>query len=221
MNQQAFEARVLEVWMKTRIPLTRANLQYVTRAPRKKMERWLDEMVSEGVLEVDADDDGEMIWSVRGAVRSSSGPATVAELDKVETLRGHVAEASTALTLAARATGLATRRSPSRAGGALQANVPDQKSLIASGALSFFFGPLGWLYAAPLKEAIPAILLFMLAFKIPIIGGLLWLMLPLLGVASGLAGVAYAWRYNQNGERTSLLGGDDDAKPSLPPRRRP
>jgi hypothetical protein len=30
--------------------------------------------------------------------------------------------------------------------------VIDQKSVLASGALSFIFGPLGWLYAAPVKD---------------------------------------------------------------------
>jgi len=205
------------MWMKTRIPLTRANLLAFTRSPRKKMERWLDALVAEGVLEVDADDDGEMVWAVRGAVRSTSGPTSIEEYEKVETLRGHVSNATSALTLAARASGLAPRKGP-RAGGGLQP-VQDQKSLLASGALSLFFGPIGWLYAAPLKEAIPAIIIFAIALGIPIIGGILKIMMPLLLLASGVAGVAYAWRYNQSGERTSLAG-SDDSKNALPPRRR-
>ncbi|MEZ4312772.1 MAG: hypothetical protein R3F14_32520 [Polyangiaceae bacterium] len=35
-----------------------------------------------------------------------------------------------------------------------------KKRLLVSGALSFFLGPVGWLYAAPLKEAIPVIVVY-------------------------------------------------------------
>src|SRR5262245_48755400 len=97
------------MWMSTRIPLTRPNIQFYTKAPRKKLERWLDQMVAEGVLEVDADDDGEMIWAVRGAVRSKTGPETVAEVDKIDRLRAEVGGAGRALQLAARTAGLTTR----------------------------------------------------------------------------------------------------------------
>jgi hypothetical protein len=91
----------------------------------------------------------------------------------------------------------------------------EQKSLIASGALSFFLGPLGWLYAAPLKDAAPAIAVFMLLVMVlPHL-----LLYPLLGVLlplSALGGVAYAWGHNQRGERTSLA---DAARGKLPPRK--
>ena len=50
------------------MPLTRPNLQFVTGVPRAKLDKWLDQLVADGVLDVDADDDGEMVWGVRGAV---------------------------------------------------------------------------------------------------------------------------------------------------------
>ena len=91
-----------------------------------------------------------------------------------------------------------------------------RRSLVASGVLSFFFGPLGWLYAAPLKDALPGILLFTLLYAIlPH-----FLLLPLLGVllpVSALAGVTYAWLYNKQGERTSLI--DMTRAKELPPKR--
>ena len=201
------------MWMSTRVPLTRANLMAYTHAPRKKMERWLDEMVAEGVVEVDADDDGEMIWTVRGAVRSKVGPESMAEAHKVEGLRNEVAGATSALTLAARAAGLTTRGPARRGpGGAI---VSDEKSVIASGALSFFFGPIGWLYAAPLKEALPAIFVYMIVCSVMPH----FLLLPLLAIAhpiAGIAGAAYAWRYNQKGERTALAA---DVRKALPGKR--
>src|SRR4051794_3619444 len=77
MSQRAFETRLLNLWMKTRVPMTRANVLFYTQAPRKKLGAWLDELVADGVLEVDADNDGEMLWSVRGAKRPESGPLTL------------------------------------------------------------------------------------------------------------------------------------------------
>jgi uncharacterized membrane protein len=91
-----------------------------------------------------------------------------------------------------------------------------KKSMIASGLLSFFFGPLGWLYAGSFKEAgVVALVYFLLCAVIPHL-----LLAPLLAVAHPLSaaiGLLYAWKYNQKGERQSLL--PSDTKPSLPPRR--
>jgi hypothetical protein len=127
----------------------------------------------------------------------------VAEAEKLDGLRAEVGSATSALALATRAAGLQRRTGTAP---------HDEKSLIASGALSFFFGPLGWLYAAPLREAIPAIFIFLIVGKfLP-----LFLMSPLF-LISALAGVAYAWRYNQTGERTPLVG---DVKRALPPSQR-
>src|SRR6516162_7612368 len=133
MKQKDFEARVLEIWLLSRVPLTLAHVQHLTGASRDKTKKSLDAMTVEGVLSADIADDGEMIWSVVGAERPRSGPATVAELDKMRTLSAEVA-GSRAL---ARVAGAVT-------GGAL-ARGGDQKSVVASGGLSLVLGPLGWL----------------------------------------------------------------------------
>jgi hypothetical protein len=194
MNKDGFEARLLDLWMRTRIPLTRVNVQYATKAPRKKVDRWLDELCRDDVLEVDVTDDGTTIWTVKGAERPRTGAASFAELEKLERLGRHVETASTALTLASRAAG----GPPAvRAGG-------EKKSLVASGALSFFLGPLGWLYAAPLGEAAGPIAIFLaLAMILP--HAIFWPLLTVLLPVSAFFGVAYAFRYNQRGERTRLL----------------
>src|SRR5438270_4098605 len=77
--------------MTTRMPLTRANLQFVTAVPRGKLEKWLDQLVADGVLDVDADDDGEMVWGVRGAARAATGPQKPEEVKKLADLKQEVA----------------------------------------------------------------------------------------------------------------------------------
>lgn len=89
-----------------------------------------------------------------------------------------------------------------------------EKSWIASGVLSFLFGPIGWLYAGSFREAIPGSLLYLLAMtllmKLPVF--LLWPVMMVALPLSGIAGVVYALQYNRKGERTRLYGKDDDEK---------
>jgi hypothetical protein len=92
----------------------------------------------------------------------------------------------------------------------------EKKSVLLSGALSFFFGPLGWLYAAPFKEAVPVILVYVLVCSI-LPNFLLVYLLGMVNVASAIAGVLYAWSYNQEGRRAPLVMKDP---PELPPAKR-
>ena len=212
MTRDEFEHRLLSLWMTTRMPLTRANLQFVTGVPRGKLGKWLDQLVADGVLDVDADDDGEMIWGVRGAARAGTGPDKPEEVKKLGDLKREVAGAG-----AAAGAGMALVKYGGNAAHSLLASGGDgKKSMIASGLLSFFFGPLGWLYAGSFKEAgVVALVYFLLCAIIPHL-----LLAPLLAVAHPLSaaiGLLYAWKYNQKGERQSLLPSDPGR--SLPPRR--
>jgi hypothetical protein len=93
-----------------------------------------------------------------------------------------------------------------------------EKSWIKSGVASLALGPIGWLYAGSLREAVPAsagwLLLAALASKIlPV-----FLLMPVLMVAlplSAIAGVVYALQYNRHGGRQRLFG---DEKKQLPGR---
>jgi hypothetical protein len=88
-----------------------------------------------------------------------------------------------------------------------------EKSWIASGVASLALGPVGWLYAGSLREAVPAsvawIALAALASKIlPV-----FLMMPVLMVVlplSAIAGVVYALHYNRGGGRQRLFDRDND-----------
>ena len=91
------------------------------------------------------------------------------------------------------------------------------KSWIKSGIASTALGPIGWLYAGSLREAVPAgtawLLIMILLSKLPL-GILVW---PLLMVAlplSGLAGVLYALSYNRHGSRQRLFGDKDKQLPA-------
>ena len=92
-----------------------------------------------------------------------------------------------------------------------------EKSWIKSGVASLALGPIGWLYAGSLREAIPAtavwLVLAALASKIlPMV-----LMMPVLLVVmplSGIAGIVYALQYNRHGGRQRLF--DKDKTKQLP-----
>lgn len=220
MNREQFETRVLDLWMTTRIPLTRAHVQYHTGLPRRQLNKWLDEMVGEGVLECDVDDDGEMLWKVPGAARPIDGPRSFAELEKVgrirEEARRKLREGRSRNRLRgdddALGLGLALAR---RASSSLERPPGDgdhKKSLLLSAGLSFF-GPLGWLYAGSLKEAIPAAAIaLVLAAIVPtfLLMPVLWLVMPL----SALTGLVYAWQYNRHGHRTPIFLDDKKEKDS-------
>jgi hypothetical protein len=201
VNRSRFESRVLHLWVTTRVPLTRANLAVYTGAPREKVERWLDALVTAGVLDLDSDDEGELIYRVRGAARPASGATTIGEVVKRDQLEGEVAKLTRrsgsrrapagegALARIERETGALARRAGAAA--ALRGGGGD-RSVIASAALSFFLGPLGWLYAAPLKTAAAGIAGFMVLYwLLPA-----FLFAPLLGLllpASAAAGAYFAW----------------------------
>ena len=91
-----------------------------------------------------------------------------------------------------------------------------EKSWIKSGIASIALGPVGWLYAGSLREAVPAaaatILVGILVAKIlPLV-----LLMPAMLIAlplSGLAGVVYALQYNRHGGRQRLFGDDKKQLP--------
>ena len=92
------------------------------------------------------------------------------------------------------------------------------KSWLISGALSFFFGPLGWLYAGAWRESIPAAALWLVAAAL--IGNIvpMFLLMPVLMVAmpiSAIGGVVYAIGHNRAGERIRLFGDEDKDDPRI------
>ena len=94
-----------------------------------------------------------------------------------------------------------------------------RKSVVASGLLSLFFGPIGWLYAAPWKSAAIAAAAWVLTCAILPSFILLYLMM-VVGPLSAIAGVIYALGFNVIGTRTALFGKSEPAAlPAASPRR--
>lgn len=96
-----------------------------------------------------------------------------------------------------------------------------EKSWIASGLASMAFGPVGWLYAGSLREAVPASAAYL------VLGAIAWklfaifpfLIMPVLMIAlplSGIAGVVYALQYNRHGSRQRLFGDEKKQPKQLP-----
>lgn len=90
-----------------------------------------------------------------------------------------------------------------------------EKSWIKSGVASLALGPIGWLYAGSMREAVPAaaatLAIAALASKfLPVI-----LMIPVLLVVaplSAIAGVVYAMQFNRKGARQRLFDGKPKSK---------
>ena len=91
---------------------------------------------------------------------------------------------------------------------------PAKKSVLASAALSFFFGPIGWLYAAPMRSAVIGAVGWVLAWAILPKFIMLWIA-GFVCPVSAIAGVVYALAFNKWGERVALFG-KDAPPPRLP-----
>ena len=71
MDRDEFESKVLELWGKSRIPLTEENLQHFAGVSRKKLTKWIDGLLDAGVLDIKIDDAEELTYTVPGRPRAS------------------------------------------------------------------------------------------------------------------------------------------------------
>ncbi len=85
MTRDEFERSVVELWMKSSIPLTRANLQYRTGESARAVKQHLEELMRDGVVEAGSDGT-DLVWSVPGADRAANGARTFEELERFERL---------------------------------------------------------------------------------------------------------------------------------------
>ncbi len=185
--------------------MTRANAlaygEQILGLSPAQMRIAIDELVADGVVLADGpEDDALILWP--GEARPSLGPKTIAEAETLERLQR---EAAVAVPQKTPKFMLAKRES--------EEVVLEKKSVMASGALSFLFGPLGWLYAAPLKDVAVGFFVFSALTTIASLvlpGSLAAVVAALASFGSGVLGMSYAHQYNKRGKRTALL----DAKSS-------
>jgi Flp pilus assembly protein TadB len=93
-----------------------------------------------------------------------------------------------------------------------------EKNWMISGGASLL-GPIGWLYAGSLREAVPATAAWLL------VASVVWKILPFLWMPlmmvvmplSGIAGVVYALSYNRAGKRQRLFSDKKAKDKALPP----
>ncbi len=232
VKPKEFEQAVLELAMTTRVPLTRANIVFYSGVSAKQADKLLTEMVSDGLLEFDSDDNGDLLYTVTGGQRPKTGPTQLARCSACQratvagtrcsrcgrlmdahlrALKEDVERGTSALDLVRRGSDL--MRADGRVG---------DKNLVVAGLLGLL-GPLGWFYAAPIKEAAGATLLLLIAAKLlPAL--LFYPLMSLFVPLSALLGAMYAWRYNRTGQRSSLFleeGGPDPDRSHDRPHGRP
>lgn len=176
--------------------------------PAAEVERDLDDADSDDLGSTDLR--SEIEREIRGKIARRSRAAEIEDLDaKSQRSQSKLDDLGGALELATKANRVKNELTRTRKAG--------EKSWIKSGAASLALGPVGWLYAGSMREAIPASAAYLLlgaaAYKIlPMI-----LFMPIFLVVlslSGIAGVVYALQYNRSGSRQRLFDGDrDKAKP--------
>jgi hypothetical protein len=159
----------------------------------------------------DSDDLGsELERELRGKIAHRARASEVEDLDaRSQRSQSKLDELGGAIELASKANRVKHELTRARKQG--------EKSWIKSGVASLALGPIGWLYAGSMREAVPAsaawIILAAAASKILpafLLMPVLMVVLPL----SAIAGVVYALQYNRSGGRQRLFDGDrDKAKP--------
>jgi hypothetical protein len=91
VTRDEFEASVMQLWVTTAIPLTRANLQCHSGESSRRVKQWLKELMSDGVLAVASNANGDLEWTVVGAKRPADGPRTFDEKERLQRLSNEVA----------------------------------------------------------------------------------------------------------------------------------
>lgn len=186
-------------------PLTVRNLMLKTELPRATVEEWLEDLQRGAKLvpkaepkksDSDSDDDK--------STAKSKGKTKVKEREDDSVDQGVFARANA---LKDQVVGEVVK---SQLGFNKESKDVEKKSLAVSTILGLIFPPAMFAYAAPVLEGVlGSIVYILLAFgvqKIPLVGGLLGIYVVLaLNLIGALLGLGYAFRYNRNGKRMTLL----------------
>lgn len=182
MSYENFQIDVIELGSRG-VPLTVANVVAHLRVPPERVQRALDRMAREGLLDLEVDEDeGFVVYRVRGL-------STTAPLARRRETRPTRAACFAPTTYA--------RHSPLTVA---------RKSVTVAVVLGALVPGIGLAYAAPLRVVLAASLLVLVFGKVLVatfvFAPLFWVFAT--GV-SALFGGLYAVRYNQEGHRARLL----------------
>lgn len=198
------------------VPVSMPNLMVRTELPRATIEQWLREM-DDPTLRAEARDDERPRGKLKGNGDDDDprGAGVVDDLmGKVNDLKDDLVRAA-AVEVVKEKLGLGgddvTRSKRTGSEGV--------KDLRVGGVLGLVAGPLGLLYSAPMKVAVPwsvgyVAVLALISFlplgplRLPI----LFYLLPMVHMGAGVAGAAYTWRYNRTGKRATLFPSSDEGK---------
>jgi hypothetical protein len=200
MDQDRFESAVIALASEG-VALTVANVAARTGVAPRKAEAMLDEMVRTHNLESDVDEkQGVIVYRVRG-LSPNVKRVRVAEAES-RRARG-VDDVKRDLAMAAGE--VMVRQAATRAKDVVLAKPKEGEKSIALGGLLGLLGPWGLAYSAPWVTVLLTSAAYIVALNIPIIRTIVGMFAVIIHVACALAGLAYAWRFNQNGKRTPLL----------------
>ena len=168
------------------VALTMANLMVRTELPRATIEDWLDDLQ-------------------RGASFAKPEPAAAAAndtnaaehrdglRDRAKSLKSEVLSE-----LVKKQLGMGT---------AAERNKGPKRELRVGGVLGLVLPPVGLAYSAPWPAAVAGSAIYVtlaaLAMIFPVLG-IPYVLIPM-HLVGGVAGAAYAWRFNRAGKRTPLL----------------
>jgi len=179
VSHEDFQIEVIELGSRG-VPLTVANVVAHLRVPPERVQRGLDRMAREGLVDVEVDEnEGVVVYRVRGL-----------------STRVRRASPRTSIARAARAASpLSLRQRPS-----------DHKSVTLAVLLGALAPGIGLAYAAPLRAVLVATALVVVFGRLLgaslILGPLFWIVAI---ATSALFGALYALRYNQEGRRARLF----------------
>ena len=176
------------------VALSMANLMVRTELPRATIEDWLDDL-QRGASFAKPDRPAAS-ESEKAAAREREAPKSI--VDRAKSLKAEVVG-----DLVKQQLGLGTTKGKGT-----------KRELKVGGVLGLALPPVGLVYAAPWPAAIAGSVLYAVLFALAMIFpfiGIPYVLIPM-HLVGGLAGAAYAWRYNRAGKRTPLLPKKTDDK---------
>ncbi len=182
--------------------------------PKADAKAWLEQLYEDGELELELDLDENFVYR-RGKKLRNKGSSSRSAADKMTDALAPLG--SDAL---ARAAKEAVKEKAKQALLGRDDDNPNHKKMLWGLGLGFFLPGVGLFYAAPWLTAIvttAAVALIVgilsLLSGIPILGGMLmYIVVGVLMLISGVLGGIYTWQYNKNGERTRLSKGGEERR---------